>query len=389
MKKHMVLHLFCVSLLAMTLLTGCKEEQEQAKKMPPPLVTTFTIKAEDHDYKMNFQGITQGSKAVEIRARVQAIIEKRLYTEGDYVQEGQVLFQLEKDQYEARLNEATAQLKQAEREWNRVRPLYAKNAVSQKERDAALAAYESAKANERIAQINLDYCEVTSPVSGFTGQEQVTPGNLANNGTLLTHVNQTDPLYVYFAFAGTEYMRHAQWAKEGRLTIPQNNAYKANIRLVDGSMYPLDGVVTFVDTKVNPSTGAVQSRAEFTNKDGIILPGQYVRIFLEGAVLKDAILIPQKAVLTTQKGTLVMIVNEQNIVEMRPIKIGTSIGQMYLIDEGLKAGEKIVLDGLVKARPGQPVTLGPPPAADGAQKGPQGAKDTPQAEKAQDGQAPK
>ncbi len=364
MKKQIGMFLTGVAL--MVILAGCEEKNaQQPKQMPPPLVNVFEIKAEDHAYNMNFQGLTQGSQAVEVRARVQAIIKERLYTEGDYVKEGQILFQLERDQYEASLEVTSAQLQQAEREWNRIRPLYARNAVSQKERDAALAAYESAKANHRIAQINLDYCQVTSPVSGYTGKEQVTAGNLANNGTLLTYVNDTDPLYVNFSFAGTEYMRHVQWAKDGRLEIPQNNAYKAKLRLVDGSLYPIEGKVTFIDTRVNESTGAVQARAQFVNEDDTILPGQYVRIFLEGAVLKNAILIPQQTVLITQMGTLVMVVNEQNIVEMRPIKIGANVGQMYLIDGGLKPGERIILDGLVKARPGAPVTIGKPDQAGG------------------------
>ncbi len=356
MKRFINFFALTTLICSVFLLSSCKEEVAQ-KAPPPPLVTVFDIKAADHPYNANYQGVTQGSKAVDVRARVEAIIEERLYTEGQYVDEGQILFQLERDQYEARVAEANAQYENALREWNRVRPLYAKNALSQKDRDNALAAYETAKANLRTAQINLDYCQVVAPVAGFTSKEEVTPGNLVSNGTLLTYVNQTNPLYVNFSVASTEYMRGLQLATQGRMYIPKKNEYTAKIRLVDGTMYAKEGLVTFVGTQVDQTMGIIQMRATFDNSDGIILPGQYVRIFLEGAVLKNAILIPQKCVLITQQGPLVMVVNKDNIVEMRPIKITMPVEQMYLLEGGLNEGERIVLEGLVKARAGQPVTL--------------------------------
>ncbi len=374
---------FTVTVLACSvfLLSACKEEVIQ-KAPPPPLVTVFEIKSADHPYNVNYQGVTQGSKAVDVRARVEAIIEERLYTEGQYVDQGQILFQLERDQYEARVAEANAQYENALREWNRVRPLYAQNALSQKDRDNAQAAYETAKANLRTAQINLDYCQVVAPVAGYTSKEEVTPGNLVSNSTLLTYVNQTNPLYVNFSVASTEYMRGLQLAAQGRMFIPKKNAYTAKIRLVDGTMYMKEGVVTFVGTQVDQSMGVIQMRATFDNSDGIILPGQYVRIFLEGAVLKNATLIPQKCVLITQQGPLVMVVNKDNIVEMRPIKITMPVEQMYLLEGGLEEGERIILDGLVKARSGQPVTIGDPNAEKA--KAPASTETKPESKEAQD-----
>ncbi len=369
MKKFTSFMVLSGLMCSIFLLSACKDEAPVQQAPPPPLVTVFEIKAADHPYNTNYQGVTQGSKAVDVRARVDAIITERLYVEGQYVDEGQILFQLERDQYEARVAEANAQYENAKREWNRVRPLYAQNALSQKDRDNAQAAYETAKANLRTAQINLDYCQVTAPVAGYTSKEEVTPGNLVNNGTLLTYVNQTNPLYVNFSVASTEYMRGLQLAAQGRMDIPKDNAYKAKIRLVDGTMFMQEGEVTFVGTQVDQTMGVIQMRATFDNSKGIILPGQYVRIFLEGAVLKNAILIPQKAVLITQKGPLVMVINKDNIVEMRPIQINMPVEQMYLLDGGLKDGERIVLEGLVKARAGQPVTIADP----NAQKSTQGA----------------
>ena len=362
-----ILAALCCALL---LTTACSNEKKGPPTPPPPLVTVFAVEAKNHPYPAEYQAVTQGSKAVEVRARVEAIIEKRLYTEGDYVKEGQQLFQLERDQYEAKVQDATAQFNMAKREWDRIRPLYEKNAVSQKDRDAARAAYETAQANLRTAQINLGYCQVTSPVSGYTGKENFTPGNLVGNNSLLTTVNQTDPLYVNFAFAGPDYMRRQQLTAQGRLIPPADNTYTARIRLLDGAMYDKLGKVTFIDTQVDKSTGVVKARAEFPNENDFVLPGQYVRIYVEGAVLKDAVLIPQKCVLMTQMGTLVMVVGEGDVVQVRPVKLNVAIGEMYLVDEGLKSGERIVLEGLVKARPGQAVRIQQP--GDAGKQAPQG-----------------
>ncbi len=373
MKKFLTLLHVSLLFSLLLLVTACEEKKAGPQGAPPPpLVSVMEVKAQDYPYSMNFQAVTQGSRAVEVRARVQALIKEKTYVEGQYVEAGKVLFQLEPDEYEARMNQAKASYEQAEREWNRIRPLYAKNAVSQKERDNALAALASTQAALRLAQINLDYCQVKAPVSGYTGKEEVTAGNLVNNGTLMTSVNQTNPLFVNFAFPGTTFLRNAKLAREGRLELPQDNAYTAKIRLVSGAMYPVEGKVTFVDSQVDQSTGVVKARAEFDNtKDGVY-PGQYARIFLSGAVLKNAILVPQRAVLNTQMGSVVMAVNEKNIVEMRPVQVNMNVEQMYLLDGGLKAGDRIIVDGLVKARPGSPVTIAPPASAQGAQN-PQGA----------------
>lgn len=362
-KSHLSLSVLLVSLC---LLAACSSDKDKAAAQgpPPPLVTEFAVEKKDHPYPAEYQAQTQGSRAVEVRARVSGIIEKRLYEEGAYVKEGQVLFELERDQYEALLQEAAAQLDRTKREWDRIRPLYEKNAVSQKDRDNAKAAFDSAKAALRTAKINLDYCRVVSPVSGFSGKQAVTPGNLVSNNSPLTTVNQTEPLFVNFAIAGPAMMRSQQLIDEGRLTIPKDNRYSATIRLLDGAMYTREGVVTFVDTQVDPLTGVVKARAEFPNPDGRVLPGQYVRLYMTGAMLTNAVLIPQKTVLMTQMGTLVMVIKPDNTVEARPIKISDSVGNMYLVDSGLNGGERIVLEGIIKARPGQAVRIeAPKPAA--------------------------
>lgn len=356
--------LITVLSLSLFQLAACSQDKDKAGNQgAAPLVTVYKVEKKDQPYPSEYQAQTQGSRAVEVRARVSGIIEKRLYEEGAYVKEGQVLFQLERDQYEALVQEAAAQLDRAKREWDRIRPLYEKNAVSQKDRDNAKAAYDSAKAALRTAKINLDYCRVVSPVSGFSGKQEVTPGNLVNNNSPLTTVNQTEPLFVNFAIAGPAMMRTQQLAAEGRLRLPENRRYTATIRLLDGAMYQREGVVTFVDTQVDPLTGVVKARAEFPNPDGRVLPGQYVRLYMSGAMLTNAILIPQKAVLMTQMGTLVMVIKADKTVEPRPVKISDTVGNMYLIDSGLVGGEDIILEGIIKARPGQAVRIEEPKPA--------------------------
>lgn len=346
--------------ISLLLSAACEDRDKKAAGEMLLPVAVYEVKIEDAPWNAQYQAQATGSRSVEVRARVEAIITKRLYREGDFVKAGQQLFQLERDQYEAIMEQARAQYVNAEKEWKRVRPLYEKNAVSQKERDAARAAYESAKAELRQAQINLDYCQVTSPVSGYSSKENYTPGNLVSNNSLLTYVNQTDPMYIDFSIAAPERMQRMQLAAEGKLILPKDNLYIAKLRLLDGDMYPGEGKVTFIDSKVQPDTGVIQARAVFDNSKGEIMPGQYVRIYMEGDILKDAVLIPQKCVSTTQKGSSVMALNAEDVVSEVPISIIATVGDRYLIGEGLKGGERIVSEGIIKARPGSKVRVVPP-----------------------------
>lgn len=369
--------------IALALLaSACDDRKAQAPAMAPP-VAVYEVVTEDVPWDAQYQAQASGSKSVEVRARVEALIEKRLYKEGDFVKEGQQLFQLERDQYEARMEQAQAQFTNAEREWRRVRPLYEKNAVSQKERDSALAAYESARAELRQAQINLDFCQVVSPVNGYSSKENYTPGNLVSNNSLLTYVNQTSPMYIDFSIAAPERMFRQKLAAEGRLKFPPNEHYVATLTLLDGSTSPEIGEVTFIDSKVQPGTGVIQARAVFANKDGAIMPGQYVRIHMQGDVLTNAILVPQKCVIQTQKGTSVMFVDKDDVVSVGEVEVGATIGDRYLIDKGLEPGQRIISEGIVKARPGSKVSIVPaeekltPPG--GAKSGEAGAEKAGQA----------
>ncbi len=364
----------CVLLMALGL-SGC-DKKEAGGAQHPPLVAVKDIKAQNVPWPAEYQALAAGSRAVDVRARIQGIIWKRLYKEGGYVKEGQVLFELERDQYEAAFEKAQAAFTNAEREWNRIRPLYKANAVSQKDRDEALSNYDSAKAALREARINLDYCTVVSPVSGYSSKEDVTVGNLVSNNSLLTVVNQTDPLYIDFSISAPDRLQRLGLERQGRLKTPVSGLYEARLRLLDGRMYDKLGHVQFIDSQVQPTTGVIYARAVFANEDAAIMPGQYVRVFMDGDVLVGAVLIPHTSVQVTETGTFVMVVDEKNIVHRTPVKVSISIGNDYLVDEGLKGGERLVVDGLIRTRDGAPVSYADPNAPAGAESGaaPAGAR---------------
>ncbi len=238
-----------------------------------------------------------------------------------------------------------------------IAPRYAQNAVSQKDRDSAKASRETANANLRQAKINLGYCDVVSPISGYTSQETLTVGNLVNNNTLLTTVNKTDPMFVNFSISGVDHMRRQALAAQGRLSQPAKNAYTATLRLVDGAEYPNEGNMDFFNSLVDPDTGVIKARVSFPNSSNMLLPGQYVRIRLNGDVLTNALVVPQKCIASTNQATLVMVVDADGKVSPRPVKIITPVGDDYLLEGGLQDGERIVLEGLVKARPGATVRV--------------------------------
>ncbi len=363
MRNAITLLFILVTALA---LAACKEgdggDGAAARKMDP-YVKVADIKAEDVPWPADYLATAAGSRAVDVRARVQGIIEKRLYKEGDYIKAGELMFQLERDQYEAAYQQAQAAFMNAEREWNRIRPLYKANAVSQKERDAALSSYDSTRAALRQAKINLDYCQVVAPVSGYTSKEEVTVGNLVSNNSLLTIVNQTDPMFIDFSISAQERMYRQQLEREGRLRFPENSAYEARLRLLNGSMYPRPGVIDFIDSQVQVTTGVISARATFDNTDNTIMPGQYVRVFMNGDVLVNAVLVPQNAVQITDIGTFVMVVDQNNVVHRTRVELGTAIRDKYLIDSGLKGGERIIVEGILKVADGATVRYDDPNAS--------------------------
>lgn len=253
--------------------------------MPPPEVTVVTVKPADVPLPLEYVGQTAGSREVEVRARVSGILLKRLYAEGRPVKAGDALYQIDPEQAKAALDQARgaleveqAKLIRAKQDQARILPLFAENAVSQKDRDEAVANFESAQASAaaararvREAQINMDYTRVTAPISGMTSKEVRSEGSLVSpsgDASLLTKISQLDPMYVNFSMSDNELLRLRTWQAQGRFEPPEGERYTVEVKLSDGSMFPTAGRLNFTDNLIDPSTGAIRSRAEFANPDG-------------------------------------------------------------------------------------------------------------------------
>lgn len=335
-----------------------------------PLVRTMTVEAKDIAPIPSYVGLTSGSLSVQVRSQVGGILRKRNFKEGDFVKKGDILFEIAPDVYKANVEKAKAKASQAralydnaQREWTRVQNLYSQNAVSQRERDRVLsnvhstkADYEAAEAVVKDAQIQLDYAYVRAPVGGFTSKEYQTEGNLittSGDSSLLTEIVQMDPIYVEFSLPNTDLLRFHRLVVRGLATWGEKPETK--ILFSDGSEYDKLGEINFFDNKVDPVTSVIKARASFPNPDGLVLPGQFVRILVKGPMLTKAIAIPRSSILQTQQGAMVMVVDKENKVASRKIVVLLNLEEDAIVESGLKAGERIVTEGIGKIRDGQVV----------------------------------
>jgi membrane fusion protein (multidrug efflux system) len=338
--------------------------------MPPAEVSAVTVEAKSLPVAFEYVGQTAGSREVEVRARVTGILLKRNFEEGARVKKGQSLFTIDRAPYEAALARAQADVaaaearaEQAARNAARLKPLYAEKAVSQKDYDDAVSAEAISAADvkavrARLAEVrlNLQYTRVESPVSGIAGRALRSEGSLVSGPeVLLTTVVQADPIWVNFGIPDNEQARLEKEAQAGRLTLPKK--FEVELRLADGSLHPVKGTLDFTDVRISPATGTREARAELPNAEGALSPGQFVRVILHGAVRPNALLVPQRAVLEGPQGKFVYLVNEQNQAESRPVQVGEWSGDAWIINEGLKGGERIIIDGLMKLGPGAPVKI--------------------------------
>jgi membrane fusion protein (multidrug efflux system) len=338
--------------------------------MPPAEVSAVTVDAKSLPVAFEYVGQTAGSREVEVRARVTGILLKRNFEEGARVKKGQSLFTIDRAPYEAALARgqadvaaAEARAEQAARNAARLKPLYAEKAVSQKDYDDAVSAeaisaadVKAARARLAEVRLNLQYTKVESPVSGIAGRALRSEGSLVSGPeVLLTTVVQADPIWVNFGIPDNEQARLEKEAQAGRLTLPKK--FEVELRLADGSLHPVKGTLDFTDVRISPATGTREARAELPNAGGALSPGQFVRVILHGAVRPNALLVPQRAVLEGPQGKFVYLVNEQNQAESRPVQVGEWSGDAWIITEGLKGGERIITDGLMKLGPGAPVKI--------------------------------
>ena len=368
---------FLAAAVASLLLAGCKQAAQQ--KPPPPEVEVVTVASQPMQNMIELPGRLQAIRTAEVRARVDGIVQRRLYTEGTDVQAGQPLFAIDPRQLRAQLTSAEAALSRAEataanaaQDVARYKGLVAQLALSQQEYDAAVARQRTAQADVAqmqaqvsAARLSLGYTTVTAPISGRAGRAEVTEGALVSAGgaTLLTKIEQVDPIYANFAQSSSDVLRLRNQITAGTIKVPALGRIPVNLVLEDGSTFRHPGHLDFFDLSIDEATGTAALRAEFPNPERSLLPGQFVRAQIEAGVSANGMLVPQRAVTVNPEGATVLVVGAKDIVESRPVKVGGLHGSSWEIVSGLAAGDRVIVDGLQKAQPGQPVRVAAAPAA--------------------------
>ena len=343
-------------------LAGCGGEGDKktaagpgSPAMPPSEVDVIVAAPGSATITQELPGRLQAYRTAQVRARVEGIVEKRLFTEGTDVKEGATLFRIDPRNYQASFDSAKADLAVARLTLERYRPLLEIKAVSQQEADLAEAKVKQAEAVLTRGRIDLDNTAVPAPISGRIGRALVTEGALVGKGdaTHLATIEQIDPIYANFTQPGADLLRLRQAVKAGRL----KEAERARVDLIleDGSVYPQPGKLLFSDLAVDPATGSVSLRALFPNHGRELLPGTFIRIRFPEAIVDQAIRVPQRAVQAGPQGQFVMVVDAEGKVAPRPVKTGGMSGSDFIIADGLKGGEQVIVNGLQKARPGTPV----------------------------------
>ncbi len=359
-------------LLPLLMLSACKDDnsQEQAVKQAP-IVDALKVETKDVPLDFEYSARAQGSKETEVRARVGGILMKRNYVEGSTVSEGDILFQLDPQPFKVALEQANAKyaqnvanLKAAETQWERISKLFVERIVSEKSRDEARANLDALKAATQLAQaevdsaqLNLDYTTVKAPIAGVTSLETQSEGSLITVNDSLTNITQLDPVYVIFSAAENEMFRLGSMVERGLIVNPNNGTkeLKAKIKYSNDIVYPHEGTINFINPTIDEKTGTLKLRAVFPNPDKKIMPGQFMRLVIEGIIRKNAIIVPQEAVMQSAKGSFVYRINSQGLVESVPVETGFVIPSgEWIIDEGLKTGDVVIVNGLMKVRPGSP-----------------------------------
>ena len=387
--------------LTAVVLAGCgKPAAQQSGQMPPPEVNVVVVQQRDLPVRFEQVGQITGVRQVEVRPRVSGILLRWNYDEGTRVAAGQSLFTIDAAPFqaaaaraEADVVSAEARQAQAARTAARLKPLFEARATSQRDYDDAVsgeqiaaADVKAAKARLTEARLDIGYTRVEAPISGISGRALQSEGTLVQaQQTLLTTISQVDPVYVIFSFTESEHLKFSRAVADGTLILPKDGKFDVSLKLADGSEYARAGKVNFTDVRVNPETGTIEGRATVANPQALLRPGQFARVQLSGAMRPGAIAIPQRAVLEGPTAKIVLTVNAQGVVEPRPIEVGDWTGDEWVITKGLQAGDKVIVDGMVKARPGSPVKIADASAA--AKPAPQPAA-PPAGQPAKSGTAP-
>lgn len=359
---------FVVLIAAALLLSACSgDKAAQPAAAAPQALPVTVIEVAPTQAPLVVEAVAQaeGAREVEVRARVSGILEKWLFREGEPVKAGQMLFRIERAPFEialaqakARLAEAQAVEEQTAREAQRLTGLVDEKAISQKEFDdarsasaVARAAVKSAEAAVREAELNLSYTQVSAPVAGVTGRAHRSEGSLVNTGSdsLLTTIAQINPIWVRFSLSDND----LAGVPGGRAAV--RSFREVELQLPDGSILPQRGRINFSASRIDPALGTLEMRAEFANADAVVLPGQFVRARVIAGERDNVFLVPQAAVTQTESGPVVMLANAEGKVELRPVKLGQWQGKDWVVTGGLQAGDRVIVDNLIKLRPGAPV----------------------------------
>ena len=373
--------LLALAALPLVLLAACGKSGDPKAgggappPMPPPQVSVVTVQAKDAPLTYEYTGQTAGSRETEVRARVSGILQKRLYVEGATVKAGAALFQIDPANLqtqvastEANVAVADAKVNQVKRDLARLQPLITEKAISQKEFDDARSAVESAEATAKQtraqaaeARLNIGYTRVVAPISGVTGTAAKADGSLVNSTDMLTTIVQVNPIYANFSISEGDLLKLNRQIASGEVAVPGkyngSNDFKVTIKLADGSTYPLVGKMTFASEKLNSTTGSFDARAEIPNPTGSLRPGQFIRVVLAGANRSQSITVPQRAIIDSPMGKMVFKVMPDDTLAPQPVELdGWSNGE-WIVTKGLKAGDRVMADGVIKAHvPGMKVT---------------------------------
>lgn len=349
-------------LLSLAMLAACSGEKPGAggpAGAPPPIaeVQAFVVAPAAVTMTQDLPGRLEAVRTAQVRARVEGVVEKRLFVEGSDVQAGKSLYSIDSRTYQAALTAAEADLAVAKLTVERYRSLLEVKAVSQQEFDQALAKAKQAEAVLVKAKLDLEYAHVPAPISGRIGRSMITEGALVGKGeaTLMATIEQTDPIYANFTQPSSEVARLRDAFNSG--TLKPSESGRVDLVFDDGTRYAHPGRLLFTDMAVDPGTGSIQMRAVFPNVGRKLLPGTFVHVRVPQAVAPGALKVPQKAVQSGAQGQYVMVIDSDGKAAIRPIKTGAMAGTDWIVTEGLSGGEKVILTGLQKARPGAPVKV--------------------------------
>ena len=361
---------FTVLLLGCSLLFlgGCSGGKA-ASVPPPPVVEVATVVQQDTPIYSEWVAILDGYVNAQIQPHVSGYIIRQNYKEGSVVRKGDVLFQIDPRPFKAAVDQAKGQLAQAEAQLGKARldvqrdtPLAQARAIAQSQLDTeiqaklgAQALVQAAKANVEQAQLNLEWTQVTSLINGIAGIAQVQIGNLVGPSSVLTSVSQVDPIKTYFTVSEQEFTDFHRRFPTEQSVAEQRKRIPLQLLLADGSVYERPGTIYFADREVNPATGAIRIAGVFPNPNNLLRPGGYGRVRASAKTQSGALLVPQRAVIELQGSRQVAVVGNDNKVSIRPIMVGERVGKFWIVTEGLKPGERVVVEGLTKVRDGAPV----------------------------------